>query len=141
MGMARLSIRRSSHFTPPSCLLGIMVLCGGEEHWGDQQSAGGDVWKKPRIYDVRTHTIPLVAIESSDSDMFCSHRAFASDGRLQVAGGKSKSPAGTDIHAHDLDFLGHNRCGAAMSDSTGLHPFTAEGSGRECRRTRGGPTC
>ncbi len=89
---------------------GEVVLFGGDEHWGAQQeSAGGDVWKKTRVYDVRTHSILSVPVESPDSDVFCSHHAFASDGRLLIAGGTSKWPE-TDIHGHGLDFLGHNRC-------------------------------
>lgn len=88
---------------------GEVVLFGGDEHWSAQQeSAGGDVWKKTRIYDVGTHSIISGSIPSPDSDVFCAHHAFAADGRLLIAGGTSKWPE-SDAHGHGLDFLGHNR--------------------------------
>jgi hypothetical protein len=95
----------------PSGSLGEIVLFGGDEHWADQQeSAGGGKFKKTRIYDVATHSIVGVTPPSPDSDVFCSHHAFAADGRLLIGGGTSKWPEGGDAHHHDLDFLGHRRC-------------------------------
>jgi hypothetical protein len=95
----------------PSGDQGEVVLFGGDEHWADQQeSAGGDKFKKTRVYDVRTHSIVSAAIPSPDSDVFCAHHAFAADGRLLIAGGTSKWPEGGDGHVHNLDFLGHRRC-------------------------------
>ncbi len=88
---------------------GEVVLFGGDEHWSAQQeSAGGDLWKKTRVYDVRTHSIVSASVPSPDSDVFCAHHAFAADGRLLIAGGTSKWPQ-SDAHVHGLDFLGHNR--------------------------------
>ncbi len=95
----------------PSGEEGEVVLFGGDEHWSAQQeSAGGDKFKKTRVYDVKTHTILGVAVPSPDSDVFCSHHAFAADGRLLIGGGTSKWPEGDDPHMHGLDFLGHRRC-------------------------------
>lgn len=95
----------------PSGPQGEVVLFGGDEHWSAQQeSAGGNRWKKTRLYDVQSHSIVSATIASPDSDVFCSHHAFAADGRLLIGGGTSKWPEGGDVHAHDLDFLGHNRC-------------------------------
>lgn len=89
---------------------GEVVLFGGDEHWRDQQeSEGGDKWKKTRLYDVASHTLVGATIPSPDSDVFCSHHAFAADGRLLIAGGTWKWPA-DDAHGHALDFLGHRRC-------------------------------
>ncbi len=90
---------------------GEVVLFGGDEHWeAQQESAGGDKWKKTRVYDVATHQLLNVPIPSPDSDVFCSHHAFAADGRLLIVGGTSKWPQSGDAHAHGLDFLGHARC-------------------------------
>lgn len=95
----------------PSGSQGEVVLFGGDEHWSDQQeSAGGGKFKKTRLYDVQTHAIVAASVPSPDSDVFCSHHAFAADGRLLIAGGTSKWPEGGDAHGHDLDFLGHRRC-------------------------------
>jgi hypothetical protein len=89
---------------------GEVVLFGGDEHWKDQQeSAGGDKFKKTRVYDVQTHALVGATIPSPDSDVFCAHHAFARDGRLLIGGGTQTWPE-SDIHAHDLDFLGHRRC-------------------------------
>lgn len=94
----------------PSGAQGEVVLFGGDEHWRNQQeSAGGDAWKKTRVYDVAAHSVLSATVESPDSDVFCSHHAFAADGRLLIAGGTSKWPE-SDAHGHGLDFLGHNRC-------------------------------
>lgn len=90
---------------------GEVVLFGGDEHWSDQQeSAGGDRFKKTRVYDVQTHELLSVTIPSPDSDVFCSHHAFARDGRLLIAGGTQKWPESGDAHVHGLDFIGHRRC-------------------------------
>ena len=89
---------------------GEVVLFGGDEHWGDQQeSAGGDKFKKTRVYDVQNHALAGASIPSPDSDVFCAHHAFARDGRLLIAGGTQKWPE-SDIHEHGLDFIGHRRC-------------------------------
>jgi hypothetical protein len=95
----------------PSGPQGEVVLFGGDEHWADQQeSAGGGKFKKTRLYDVASHALTGgSSIPSPDSDVFCAHHAFTSDGRLLICGGTSKWPEGADPHAHDLDFLGHNR--------------------------------
>ncbi|KMP77368.1 hypothetical protein TU62_04685 [Bacillus cereus] len=94
----------------PSGEEGQVVLFGGDEHWPDQQeSVEGEKFKKTRIYDVKTQSILQINVPSPDSDVFCSHHAFTSDGRLLIAGGTAKWPEG-DIHGHDLDFLGHRRC-------------------------------
>src|SRR6185312_13280794 len=85
----------------PSGPQGEVVLFGGDEHWSAQQeSAGGDRWKKTRLYDVQSHSIVATTIASPASDVFCSHHAFAADGRLLIAGGTSKWPEGGDLHAH-----------------------------------------
>ena len=90
---------------------GEVVLFGGDEHWpAQQESAGGEKFKKTRIYDIKTNTILQINVPSPNSDVFCSHHAFTSDGRLLIAGGTSKWPEGDDIHGHALDFLGHRRC-------------------------------
>ena len=90
----------------PSGSQGEVVLFGGDEHWSDQQeSAGGGRFKKTRVYDVQTHAIIAASVPSPDSDVFCSHHAFAADGRLLIAGGTSKWPEGGDAHTHPLDFL------------------------------------
>ena len=89
---------------------GEVVLFGGDEHWNDQQeSAGGDRFKKTRVYDIQNHAIIAATIPSPDSDVFCAHHAFARDGRLLIAGGTQKWPE-SDIHEHHLDFIGHRRC-------------------------------
>src|SRR5215210_5576573 len=86
----------------PNGAQGEVVLFGGDEHWSAQQeSAGGDRWKKTRVYDVATHSIVAATVPSPDSDVFCSHHAFAADGRLLIAGGTSKWPE-SDAHAHGL---------------------------------------
>lgn len=95
----------------PSGEEGEVVLFGGDEHWWEQEeSAGGDKFKKTRVYDVKTHKLLTIPIPSPDSDVFCAHHAFAADGRLLIGGGTAKWPETTDIHVHGLDFLGHNRC-------------------------------
>jgi hypothetical protein len=95
----------------PSGDQGEVVLFGGDEHWRDQQeSAGGGKFKKTRVYDVKAHSILSVSVPSPDSDVFCSHHAFASDGRLLIGGGTSKWSEEGDIHEHGLSFLGHRRC-------------------------------
>lgn len=95
----------------PAGSQGEVVLFGGDEHWEDQQeSAGGDLWKKTRVYDVATHSIVAATIPSPDTDVFCAHHAFAADGRLLIVGGTSKWPEGGDVHGHGLDYLGHRRC-------------------------------
>lgn len=87
---------------------GEVVLFGGDEHWEDQQeSAGGDKFKKTRIYDVRNHALVGAPIPSSDSDVFCAAHAFARDGRLFIVGGTKAWSTG---HAHGLAFWGHRRC-------------------------------
>lgn len=89
---------------------GEVVFFGGDEHWGEQQeSAGGGKWEKTRVYDVASEKLLTIPIDSPKSDVFCSHHAFAADGRLLIAGGTSKWPEG-DHHHHNLDFLGHARC-------------------------------
>ncbi len=87
---------------------GEVVLFGGDEHWGAQQEPGGD-FRKTRVYDVQTHSLIGAMIPSPDSDVFCSHHAFARDGRLLIAGGTQKWPE-SDAHEHGLDFIGHRRC-------------------------------
>lgn len=95
----------------PAGSQGEVILFGGDEHWSAQQeSASPDGFKKTRVYDVATHSIVGASIPSPDSDVFCSHHAFAADGRLLIAGGTHKWPEGGDIHAHQLDFIGHSRC-------------------------------
>jgi hypothetical protein len=95
----------------PSGDQGEVVLFGGDEHWvAQEESAGGDRFKKTRVYDVKTHTVVTATIPSPDSDVFCSHHAFAADGRLLIGGGTSKWPESGDAHVHALDFLGHRRC-------------------------------
>lgn len=95
----------------PTGAQGEVVLFGGDEHWGDQQeSVPGGKFKKTRLYDVATHSIVGASIPSPDSDVFCSHHAFAADGRLLIGGGTSKWPEDGDAHGHHLDFLGHSRC-------------------------------
>jgi len=90
---------------------GEVVLFGGDEHWGAQaESAGNDLWKKTRVYNVASHSLVAGQVQSPDSDVFCAHHAFIGDGRLLIAGGTSKWPEGGDGHAHTLDFLGHSRC-------------------------------
>lgn len=90
---------------------GEVLLLGGDEHWVEQQeSAGGDKFKKTRIYDVKTHSILSINVDSPDSDVFCCHHAFASDGSLLIAGGTSKWPDPDDHHHHEHDFPGHRRC-------------------------------
>lgn len=93
----------------PNGAEGEVVLFGGDEHWSDQQEPGGN-FRKTRVYDVQTHGLVGGPIPSPDSDVFCSHHAFAADGRLLIAGGTQRWPEGGDAHAHDLDFLGHRRC-------------------------------
>lgn len=93
----------------PSGGEGEVVLFGGDEHWSlQQESEPGEKFKNTRVYDVETHTILDADVPSPDSDVFCSHHAFAADGRLLIAGGTSKWPE-TDIHEHVLAFLGHRR--------------------------------
>ena len=87
---------------------GEVVLFGGDEHWSAQAEPGGN-FRKTRVYDVQTHSLVAVAIPSPDSDVFCSHHAFARDGRLLIAGGTQKWPE-SDAHVHGLDFIGHRRC-------------------------------
>lgn len=95
----------------PSGPQGEVVLFGGDEHWSAQQeSQGGDKWKKTRLYDVASHGLVGGTIPSPDSDVFCSHHAFAADGRLLIGGGTWKWPSTADAHGHGLDFLGHRRC-------------------------------
>ena len=95
----------------PTGAQGEVVFFGGDEHWRDQQeSAGGDKFKKTRLYDVASHSLTGGnTIPSPDSDVFCAHHAFTADGRLLICGGTSKWPEGDDPHAHDSDFLGHWR--------------------------------
>ena len=89
---------------------GEVVLFGGDEHWSAQQeSEGGDKWKKTRVYDVEIHDLVDATIPSPDSDVFCAHHAFARDGRLLIGGGTQKWPE-SDVHEHGLDFIGHRRC-------------------------------
>lgn len=95
----------------PSGQEGEVLLFGGDEHWADQQeSAGGERFKKTRLYDVLTHAIIAADVPSPESDVFCAGHAFLGDGRLLVGGGTSKWPESGDPHAHELDFLGHKRC-------------------------------
>src|ERR1700682_4504510 len=83
----------------PSGEPGEIGLFGGDEHWADQQeSAGGDKFKKTRIYDVKTHSIVGTVPPSPDTDVFCCHHAFVGDGRLLIGGGTSKWPGAGGIH-------------------------------------------
>ncbi|MCC5599755.1 galactose oxidase early set domain-containing protein [Nostoc favosum] len=88
---------------------GEVVLFGGDEHWSAQQEPDGN-FRKTRVYDVRSHSLVPVPIPSPDSDVFCAHHAFATDGRLLIAGGTQQWPESGDAHVHGLDFLGHRRC-------------------------------
>jgi hypothetical protein len=93
----------------PSGSQGEVVLFGGDEHWSDQQeSAGGDKFKKTRIYDVGSHSIAGAIPPSPDTDVFCCHHAFTADGRLLIGGGTSKWPGAGG--AHNAHFPGHRRC-------------------------------
>src|SRR6476646_2314796 len=93
----------------PSGNAGEVVLFGGDEHWSAQAEPDGN-FHKTRVYDVETHAIVSASVPSPDSDVFCSHHAFAADGRLLNGGGTQKWPESGDAHAHGLDFLGHRRC-------------------------------
>lgn len=95
----------------PNQGVGEVILFGGDEHWRGQEESTGK-FRKTRLYDVATHSLvdPDPPIPSPDSDVFCAHHAFVTDGRLLVAGGTQKWPESDDVHVHDLDFLGHRRC-------------------------------
>jgi hypothetical protein len=63
-------------------------------------------------------------------------------GRLAVAGVATLQQEAGGTHGALVGAPGDGGLnGAAMSNSTRLRPFTTEGSGMECPRTEGGPTC